>query len=123
VGFFAGLGFAIPERKGVADFLQEVTSRKDQPQYWAGAPEQYSFMPVETFHAAYTASPQGQAMMAALDAPAPVPPPGLDPLVREKWVPGWLLHKLQIRCDPSSALGIRFTVVSANQLVSFWVAT
>lgn len=30
VGFFAGLGFAIPPRKGVADFLQEVTSRRDQ---------------------------------------------------------------------------------------------
>jgi hypothetical protein len=30
VGFFAGLGFVIPPRKGVADFLQEVTSRRDQ---------------------------------------------------------------------------------------------
>lgn len=30
VGFFGGLGFTIPARKGVADFLQEVTSRKDQ---------------------------------------------------------------------------------------------
>jgi hypothetical protein len=30
VGFFGGLGFAIPPRKGVADFLQEVTSRRDQ---------------------------------------------------------------------------------------------
>lgn len=28
--FFEGLGFACPERKGIADFLQEVTSRKDQ---------------------------------------------------------------------------------------------
>lgn len=28
--FFESLGFACPERKGVADFLQEVTSRKDQ---------------------------------------------------------------------------------------------
>jgi hypothetical protein len=84
VGFFAGLGFSIPERKGVADFLQEVTSRKDQPQYWAGPPEQYSFMPVEAFHAAYEASPQGKAMKAAIAAPPPVAPPGLDPLVRQK---------------------------------------
>ena len=28
--FFESLGFHLPERKGVADFLQEVTSEKDQ---------------------------------------------------------------------------------------------
>jgi len=28
--FFESLGFHLPPRKGVADFLQEVTSRKDQ---------------------------------------------------------------------------------------------
>lgn len=28
--FFASLGFQCPKRKGVADFLQEVTSKKDQ---------------------------------------------------------------------------------------------
>ncbi len=32
--FFETLGFKCPKRKGVADFLQEVTSRKDQAQYW-----------------------------------------------------------------------------------------
>jgi hypothetical protein len=39
--FFEGLGFQLPERKGIADFLQEVTSLKDQEQYWrcvAGTP-------------------------------------------------------------------------------------
>jgi hypothetical protein len=30
VPFFEGLGFRLPPRKGVADFLQEITSRKDQ---------------------------------------------------------------------------------------------
>ena len=30
VGFFSNMGFTIPYRKGVADFLQEVTSRRDQ---------------------------------------------------------------------------------------------
>lgn len=34
--FFSHLGFACPERKGIADFLQEVTSRKDQAQYRCG---------------------------------------------------------------------------------------
>ena len=28
--FFEFMGFKCPERKGIADFLQEVTSRKDQ---------------------------------------------------------------------------------------------
>ena len=28
--FFSTMGFQCPERKGVADFLQEVTSRNDQ---------------------------------------------------------------------------------------------
>ena len=30
VPFFDSLGFSLPERKGVADFLQEVCSQKDQ---------------------------------------------------------------------------------------------
>ena len=30
VDFFQGLGFQLPSRKGVADFLQEITSRKEQ---------------------------------------------------------------------------------------------
>lgn len=28
--FFNSMGFQLPPRKGIADFLQEVTSRKDQ---------------------------------------------------------------------------------------------
>lgn len=32
--FFESMGFKCPPRKGVADFLQEVTSRVDQAQYW-----------------------------------------------------------------------------------------
>lgn len=32
--FFNTIGFQLPERKGIADFLQEVTSPKDQGQYW-----------------------------------------------------------------------------------------
>lgn len=34
--FFASIGFPVPERKSEPDFLQEVTSRKDQAQYWRG---------------------------------------------------------------------------------------
>uniref|UniRef100_A0A383WGZ5 ABC transporter domain-containing protein n=1 Tax=Tetradesmus obliquus TaxID=3088 RepID=A0A383WGZ5_TETOB len=100
VGFFAGLGFAIPPRKGVADFLQEVTSRRDQQQYWARDPSQYSFVPVAAFHAAYEASPQGSAMRAAVAAPAPQQPPRLDPLVRHRYaLSGMALFKASLRRD------------------------
>ncbi|KDP40864.1 hypothetical protein JCGZ_24863 [Jatropha curcas] len=35
LAFFESCGFKCPQRKGTADFLQEVTSKKDQEQYWA----------------------------------------------------------------------------------------
>ncbi|XP_024968958.1 ABC transporter G family member 35-like isoform X4 [Cynara cardunculus var. scolymus] len=44
--FFQGCGFKCPERKGVADFLQEVTSKKDQEQYWADRSKPYRYIPV-----------------------------------------------------------------------------
>ncbi|EIE18006.1 putative pleiotropic drug resistance protein 3 [Coccomyxa subellipsoidea C-169] len=57
--FFSGLGFRLPERKGVADFLQEVTSAKDQQQYWADTAKPYDFVPVAQFAAAFEASERG----------------------------------------------------------------
>ncbi|KAM0973866.1 hypothetical protein ACFX2C_017131 [Malus domestica] len=47
--FFEQMGFKCPERKGVADFLQEVTSRKDQEQYWAHKEKPYSFVTSDEF--------------------------------------------------------------------------
>ncbi|GMN37140.1 hypothetical protein TIFTF001_006570 [Ficus carica] len=44
--FFASCGFHCPERKGAADFLQEVTSKKDQEQYWADRSKPYRYVPV-----------------------------------------------------------------------------
>nr|POF16743.1 pleiotropic drug resistance protein 1 [Quercus suber] len=51
--FFESIGFKSPERKGVADFLQEVTSRKDQEQYWAQKDEPYNFVTVKEFSEAF----------------------------------------------------------------------
>ncbi|KAL2346758.1 hypothetical protein Fmac_000758 [Flemingia macrophylla] len=51
--FFEYMGFKCPERKGVADFLQEVTSRKDQEQYWAKQDEPYTFITVKEFSEAF----------------------------------------------------------------------
>ncbi|RYR03043.1 hypothetical protein Ahy_B06g081876 isoform C [Arachis hypogaea] len=47
--FFAFMGFKCPERKGVADFLQEVTSRKDQEQYWVHKDQPYEFVTPKEF--------------------------------------------------------------------------
>ncbi|KAK8574737.1 hypothetical protein V6N12_062421 [Hibiscus sabdariffa] len=45
--FFEDCGFKCPERKGIADFLQEVISRKDQAQYWHHTERPYSYVPVD----------------------------------------------------------------------------
>ncbi|KAI6684518.1 hypothetical protein NL676_030431 [Syzygium grande] len=47
--FFEDCGFRCPERKGVADFLQEVISTKDQAQYWQHPELPYSHISVEMF--------------------------------------------------------------------------
>ncbi|XP_021290859.1 pleiotropic drug resistance protein 3-like, partial [Herrania umbratica] len=47
--FFEDSGFKCPERKGIADFLQEVISRKDQVQYWYHKEQPYSYVSVDQF--------------------------------------------------------------------------
>ncbi|KAK9099040.1 hypothetical protein Syun_026085 [Stephania yunnanensis] len=49
VEFFESCGFKCPERKGTADFLQEVTSKKDQEQYWADKSKPYRYISVTEF--------------------------------------------------------------------------
>ncbi|KAK4427940.1 ABC transporter G family member 35 [Sesamum alatum] len=50
VEFFQSCGFKCPERKGIADFLQEVMSEKDQEQYWADRNnEPYKYISVSEF--------------------------------------------------------------------------
>ncbi|WJX79105.1 transcription factor [Trifolium repens] len=51
--FFASLGFMCPQRKSVADFLQEVTSMKDQEQYWAERGKPYRFVTPKEFAEAF----------------------------------------------------------------------
>ncbi|KAL8471296.1 hypothetical protein ACS0TY_028810 [Phlomoides rotata] len=47
--FFENVGFKCLERKGVANFLQEVTSRKDQEQYWSQKNVPYEYVSVSDF--------------------------------------------------------------------------
>ncbi|WJX79108.1 hypothetical protein P8452_62259 [Trifolium repens] len=53
LGFFASMGFICPERKTVVDFLQEVTSRKDQEQYWIQKEKPYKFVTAKEFADAF----------------------------------------------------------------------
>ncbi|CAI5979034.1 unnamed protein product [Closterium sp. NIES-64] len=67
LGFFREMGFAPPARKGVADFLQEVTSLKDQEQYWdPSQPHPYRYVSVRAFEEAFRASRFGKQMEAEL---------------------------------------------------------
>ncbi|CAM6100567.1 unnamed protein product [Calypogeia fissa] len=67
--FFESCGYKCPERKGVADFLQEVTSKKDQRQYWADKSRAYQYTPVHEFAAAYKKYEVGQVMAQELAVP------------------------------------------------------
>ncbi|KAG8643737.1 hypothetical protein MANES_11G063300v8 [Manihot esculenta] len=69
LGFFEHMGFKCPERKGVADFLQEVTSRKDQKQYWAHKDQPYSFVTVQEFVEAFQSYAVGRRIGQELSTP------------------------------------------------------
>uniref|UniRef100_M8AXT3 Pleiotropic drug resistance protein 5 n=1 Tax=Aegilops tauschii TaxID=37682 RepID=M8AXT3_AEGTA len=58
-----------PERKGVADFLQEVTSKKDQQQYWYLDQEQYRHVSVPEFAERFKSFHVGQQMLKELQIP------------------------------------------------------
>jgi len=67
--FFESMGFKCPERKGVADFLQEVTSRKDQEQYWAVESQLYRYIPVKEFAKAFHSFHVGKNLSEELSHP------------------------------------------------------
>ncbi|XP_074557496.1 ABC transporter G family member 42-like [Curcuma longa] len=67
--FFASCGFRCPERKGTADFLQEVTSRKDQEQYWAEKQKPYRYISVSEFAQRFRRFHVGLRLENELSAP------------------------------------------------------
>ncbi|KAM3289618.1 hypothetical protein P3S67_017907 [Capsicum chacoense] len=62
------MGFKCPDRKGVSDFLQEVTSKKDQQQYWIRRDEPYRFITSIEFAEAYRAFHVGRKLWDELAA-------------------------------------------------------
>ncbi|XAR64951.1 Iron-chelate-transporting ATPase [Bertholletia excelsa] len=67
--FFENVGFKCPERKGVADFLQEVTSKKDQKQYWFKKNEPYRYISVSEFVQHFNSFYIGQGLSHELGIP------------------------------------------------------
>ncbi|KAJ1691234.1 hypothetical protein LUZ63_015389 [Rhynchospora breviuscula] len=67
--FFESMGFKCPERKGVADFLQEVTSRKDQHQYWAHRDVPYHYISVNKFSEAFKSFHIGRNLRQEMSVP------------------------------------------------------
>ncbi|XP_050220397.1 pleiotropic drug resistance protein 3-like isoform X1 [Mercurialis annua] len=67
--FFEDCGFMCPERKGVADFLQEVISRKDQAQYWCRTDKTYSYVSVSQFVKKFNGSQLGLKLNEELSKP------------------------------------------------------
>ncbi|XVE91137.1 hypothetical protein DITRI_Ditri20bG0130600 [Diplodiscus trichospermus] len=67
--FFEYMGFKCPERKGIADFLQEVISKKDQEQYWFRKDQPYSYVTVSDFVQGFNSFHIGQQLESDLRVP------------------------------------------------------
>ncbi|QCE00887.1 ABC transporter G family member 31 [Vigna unguiculata] len=92
--FFQSLGFQLPPRKGIADFLQEVTSKKDQAQYWADPSKPYVFVSVAEIAQAFKNSKFGKYMESLQSHPHDASKGHPSALARTKYaVPRWDLAK------------------------------
>ncbi|XWS16406.1 hypothetical protein CRYUN_Cryun34aG0084600 [Craigia yunnanensis] len=69
LSFFESMGFRCPDRKGIADFLQEVTSRKDQMQYWIRRDQPYRFIAANEFAEAFQSFHVGMKLGNELGTP------------------------------------------------------
>ncbi|CAI9101371.1 OLC1v1038677C1 [Oldenlandia corymbosa var. corymbosa] len=67
--FFESCGFTCPGRKGVADFLQEVISSKDQAQYWCSREEDYVYHSADMFSRKFQESTYGKNLIEELSNP------------------------------------------------------
>ncbi|KAG8371495.1 hypothetical protein BUALT_Bualt13G0093600 [Buddleja alternifolia] len=92
--FFQSLGFRLPPRKSIADFLQEVTSRKDQAQYWGNHSTPYEFVPVSKIAEEFRNSKYGWDLKSFLSVPYDKSKNHPSALPNKKYaVPKWELFK------------------------------
>ncbi|XP_042014455.1 ABC transporter G family member 39-like [Salvia splendens] len=90
--FFEYMGFKCPARKGVADFLQEVTSKKDQEQYWYKKDQPYRYIPASEFAQAFNSFEVGQKLAEDLRVPYENSETHGAALVKEKYgISSWQL--------------------------------
>ncbi|KAH9617721.1 hypothetical protein KSS87_018667, partial [Heliosperma pusillum] len=68
IEFFEFMGFKCPERKGIADFLQEVTSMKEQEKYWV-KDDPYVCVTAKQFADTFKAFHVGQKLEQELAVP------------------------------------------------------
>ncbi|KAG2591321.1 ABC transporter G family member 38-like [Panicum virgatum] len=103
--FFESCGFRCPQRKGVADFLQEVTSKKDQEQYWIQNEKPYHYVSVPDFVSKFKKFHMGKSLKKQLSVPfhkrkihksalvfSEQSVPTLE-LLKTSWSKEWLLMK------------------------------
>ncbi|XP_047307747.1 ABC transporter G family member 39-like [Impatiens glandulifera] len=83
--FFEYMGFKCPERKGVADFLQEVTSKKDQEQYWFKKDQFYRYVSISEFVDGFNGFHIGQQLADELSLPYDKSKAHPAALVKEKY--------------------------------------
>jgi hypothetical protein len=92
--FFEYTGFRCPDRKGVADFLQEVTSKKDQQQYWFRRDEPYRYVSVPEFVDYFDSFHIGEEIATELKVPYDKSQTHPAALVKEKYgISNWELFK------------------------------
>lgn len=92
--FFEYVGFKCPDRKRVADFLQEVTSKKDQEQYWCKRNQPYRYISVPEFVQAFNSFYIGQQLAIELRVPYDKSRTHPAALVKEKYgISNWQLFK------------------------------
>ncbi|XP_058219937.1 pleiotropic drug resistance protein 2-like isoform X1 [Rhododendron vialii] len=92
--FFEYTGFICPQRKGIADFLQEVTSKKDQAQYWFKKNQPYRFVSVPEFARAFNSFKIGQQISEELRVPYDKSRAHPAALVTEKYgISNWELFR------------------------------
>jgi len=92
--FFEHMGFRCPDRKGAADFLQEVTSKKDQEQYWFRKNIPYRFISVLEFVRGFNSFHVGQQLASDLRTPYDKSRAHPAALVTEKYgISNWELFR------------------------------
>ncbi|KAF8408645.1 hypothetical protein HHK36_004709 [Tetracentron sinense] len=92
--YFEYMGTKCPKRKGVADFVQEVTSKKDQEQYWFRKNQPYRYISVLEFEQSVKSFHIGQQLTEDLRTPYDKTRAHPSALVKEKYgISNWELFK------------------------------